>query len=67
MRSDSCLGDVGLTRSKKAVCFPVGDHPQFLFHMCSLTFTLASDSDVRHEEKAKLASSFHSQRGQKMR
>lgn len=44
MGLDSCLGDVGFTRSKKAVCFPVGDHPQFLFHMCSLTFTLASQT-----------------------
>lgn len=65
MRSDCCLGDVGLPRSKKAVCSPVGDHFQFLYHMCSLTFTPASDSDARHEEKAKLASSFNSQRGRR--
>lgn len=67
MRSDSCHGDVGLPRSKKAVCSPVGDHPQSLYHMCSLTFTPDSDSDVRHEEQAQLASSVYSQREEKMR
>lgn len=57
MRSGSCLGDVGLPRSKEGSQLPPPDLPQFLYHMCSLTLTLRfciTHRTVHHKENAQL-------------